>query len=976
MAKIFKSSLPKVISKANREISTIIENDIAKESEILKNLVDQVLAANLDVKKKNNQRITDTKRRLQELDVEIDELNKSIDLVDRETVLEQLNEMIDAENKIFRARQEIRFFENENTPQKIESLTNIYYQLADSIETTKQMESTYKEVLSDANHLLFDKQLEITNQVIQLMENLYVEKNQQTQETVTKMSIIKEQIFTLENQFIDYIETNINQAHLLAANSSTIFTTEDLEDELSEKIKDEHHKNLIDIEEKKTVMIEKYQSKKAEIEEKYIKYREGLRLKLEAKNEQELKIERKELAKKQEELKNIRLLIIDAEKKQDFNRMQNLMKQFEKLEKSKISKVSDKTEKLLAQQTKKTKQKTIKQLESLELKHVADLHKLDLQLQLEDIRYEEAKILYKIKSDYDGLQGDLNINKEKMQNIVDLLNEKERVTKELYQLKTDLRIAELQLMRDNELMEITLFERFRELLHSLKEIEHKRILVLQENVSNHEVIRLEQQFQINKTILDLQLNKELSDIDKRILRKRNESLIRIEKIKEDANSEIIYQESLIKIAQKEHELQLVKVKSLYENERSLAEEQVERINLGVQVNDAFVKTTLENQLLFASQQIRCAESEYEIRVESIALTKEQELAYANKKIDYYRQKYEYEKSKIRKELDDKLEDLNYKLLLFTDKKDNEQIQQKINTLQNHFQQMIDEIEEQENQDEEIKRYEKVIEAAETRAELAINEAEALKDQTTTAFEALYHQTKEKYELIEKTNHSEDTVGIMPLLNSSAVSSADERLQRAIKEADELYNERIAAPTKIINDKKEALLTLTKDEETERFCNDQKQIKKEKMTQHQEQLDSLYRDTKAKVEAAMMEKENYQETLKSKLQNDYALIKEAKLYRDQSIIDQDYEVLYQKERDFAQEKIAAFSTFKQERLLEHKKILKDTTTWIKTALKPYKKYIRYASRGLNAEKKELTRKSKRALKKALAEAKSNLDIQLQ
>ena len=514
------------------------------------------------------------------------------------------------------------------------------------------------------------------------------------------------------------------------------------------------------------------------------------------------------------------------------------MKKFDKLEKSKISKVSDKTDKLLVAQTKKTKLKAVEQLKSLELKRASDINKQELNLKLEDVRFEESKILYKIKSDHQGLGSDIQINKEKMQNITALLNEQERVTKAVVSLKTDLRVAELELMKQNELTDNTLFEQFRDLLKELKGIEHKRILILQENVSNHEIIRLEQQFQINKTVLDLQLEKELSDIDKLILKKRNESLIRIEKIKEDANSEVIYQESLIKIAQKEHELQLIKVKSLYENERSLAEEQVERINLGVQVNDAFVKTTLENQLLFATQQIRCSESEYDIRVESVALTKDQELAYANKKIDYYKQKYEYEKSKINKELDDKLEDLKYKLLLFTDKEDNEKIQAQIDELQTRYGAMIEKIEERESKDEQIKRYEKVINAAEERAEQAINEALALKEQTTTAFEALYHQTKEKYDLIEQTNHSEDTVGIMPLLNNSAISSSDERLQRAIKEADELYNERIMDPNKLIIDTKEKLLELTKDDETEIFCNEQKETKKHKIANHKQELEKL------------------------------------------------------------------------------------------------------------------------------------------
>jgi len=121
MAKSFNSSLPKVISKANRDISTIIESDIASESRILKNLVDQVLKANLEVKKKNNARITETKRRITELDSEIANLNITIDDVDRDTVIRQLNEMIHTENNIFNAKQEIRFFDNEKAQEKIDS---------------------------------------------------------------------------------------------------------------------------------------------------------------------------------------------------------------------------------------------------------------------------------------------------------------------------------------------------------------------------------------------------------------------------------------------------------------------------------------------------------------------------------------------------------------------------------------------------------------------------------------------------------------------------------------------------------------------------------------------------------------------------------------------------------------------------------------------------------------------------------------
>ena len=232
-------------------------------------------------------------------------------------------------------------------------------------------------------------------------------------------------------------------------------------------------------------------------------------------------------------------------------------------------------------------------------------------------------------------------NKEKESESNEGKSDKIKGTK-IIELKKDIRLKELLMVKENELDELLLLDTFKEFLIDLKKMENQRIVTLKQNINNYDIIKIEQEYQVKKSIEDTKLDQNLNDIEKLILTRRNETLIKNEKIKEEANSEIIYQESLINIAKKEHELQLIKVESLYENERNLAEEQIERINLGVKVNDAFVKTTLENQLLFATQQIKCAQSEYEIRIESINLTLNQELDYANKKIDYYRQKYEYQ----------------------------------------------------------------------------------------------------------------------------------------------------------------------------------------------------------------------------------------------------------------------------------------------------------------------------------------------
>ncbi len=970
MAKTFKSNLPKVISKANRDISIIIENDIAAESKLLKELVDQVLNANLEVKKKNNQRITETKRKLVELDEQIQDLNVSIDLVDRETVIQQLNEMIDAENKIFAARQEIRFFDNEKTPDRLDNLDIIYRELIASIQKVNVYEQQFREGLLKSNNLLFSKQVAITNEIIQVMDNLFDEKRACVKDELLKHSDLLAKIELIENEFNQYIDANLDVCYSLSTVSTSIFTDIDDDMFINEKLQIEHENILVQTNNTLNLLKEKYEQRKIEINKGYEDYETSVNAKLEAKNLQYLEKERKEQEIIDEKLKNIRLQIIHAEKKNDLSSIRKLMKQFEKIEKSKSLKVSKKVLKEVGSITRKTLIKTTNQLRALELKYISDLNKNEHALILENIKYEEAKILYKIKSDFQALQGDIDINKKRMINLKDYLDTKLSVTKKIFGLKLELRHAELQIMKDNELLEQSLIISFKELLLDLKQVENSRIIALKENVNNHSIIKIEQEFQIKKSIELIKLDQVLTEIDKLILKKHNETLIKHEKIKEEANSEIIFQESLINIAKKEHELQLIKVTSLYENERNLAEEQIERINLGVKVNDAFVKTTLENQLLFASQQIRCAESEYEIRVESVNLTHSQELEYANKKINYYKQKYEYEKSKIYKELDDKLEDLNYKLLLFTDEKDNKEIKKKIVVLKSKFTKRIEEIEIVENQDIEISRYEKVILAADNRAEDAIQEALALKNQTVDSFEILYNQTKQKYDLIMETDQTEETKGIMPVLNNTAVSSANERLQKATSEADELYNDKIIIPTETIIKTKEMLENLTSSKEADDFINEQKEVKKQKVIEHKGFIDLLIKDKEKALLLVESELEKTKETNKLELANLHINIFKDAIYRDEANVLEDYADLFTKETSKHENYIKIVSDFRNLRLKNHEKITKDTNSMIKQTFRPYKKYIRFASKGLNAKKKELAKEYNKKFKKSRNEIQTN------
>jgi hypothetical protein len=970
MAKSYKSNLPKVISKANRDISTIIESDIASEAQLLQELVSQVRDANLEVKKNNNQRITETKRKLTELTKEISDLNSSIDLVDRETVIQQLNEMIDAENKIFAARQEVRFFDNKKSPERMGTLDGIYEELVSSVDMLSKQETMFRNTLLGSNKLLFDKQIGVTNEIITLMDNLFDSKREFVTNEINSMSGLYENVKELEDEFNSYIKENIDNCYALGLDSGSVFKEIEDDENIEEKIKLDYENKLIQINKNIEAIELKFESKKEEIEKAYQKFEKNLSTKQEINNEKFLDGEKEQKKAIDKKLKNIRLQIMDAEKKNDLSKAAKLMKEFDKVEKSTSSlKVTSKLSKEFSTNTKKARIKALNNLLVIEKKHLTELNKQNHNLSLENIKYEESKILYKIKSDYNGLLDDIEINKDRVKNLKEYLDTKVNIGKKIIKLKEEIRLKELTMMKENELEELVLFDTFRDFVLELKLIEESRLKSLNQKTDNFKHMKIEQEYLAKKSIEDTKLDQNLNDIDKLILTRRNETLIKNEKIKEEANSEIIYQESLINIAKKEHELQLIKVESLYENERNLAEEQIERINLGVKVNDAFVKTTLENQLLFAQQHIRCAQSEYEIRIESINLTLDQELDYAYKKIDYYRQKYEYEKSKLRKELEDNLEDLNYKLLLFTDEKDNRKIVSKIKKLEDSFNRMIEEIEEVEYKDEEILRYEKVISDAKSRAEAAIMEAGSLKDQTVDSFEALYFQTKEKFDLIEETDQTEETRGIMPVLNNTAVSSADGRLKKAKTEADELYNEKIVKPTKVIQETKELLENMTNSRESDIYIEKQKELKHRKIDEHKETCDNLLRIKNESLKFIDEEIEEINESPKTDSSNFDTSEFDGMVERGKSEIEADYIELAKKETDIHEGLIAELIKYRTEFVNKLDQIIKDNQEMLKVTTVPYKKYIKYASKGLTAKKKVLAKEYSKKLKRLHSDADS-------
>lgn len=961
MARNF-TTLPKVISKANKDISTIIENDIAKESVLLKDLVDQVLKSNIEVKKKNNQRILETKRKLKELDDQIGDLTSSIDELDRETIIQQLNEMIDAKNNIFNARQEIRFFDHERLASRLNTHKTIFKSLTSKIDGVNRFDTEYKEALLLVNKDLYSKQKTITDEIVLLMKQQNNEKREKLTLSITQLNDIKDKIVQFDRVYMEQLASSIQYEYELIKESKNNFYNVDSDDILNKQINEQHLQNVKDIDLMKKAIDDDYLKKQEEINSAYKESFEQAHIKFDEKNRSLLEKEEIQQKKIETELKNIRLDIMSAEKQNDYKKIQILMKKFEKVERQLHTKTSRKLNKESDDLIKSKRLKAIQALKDLEMKYTKEKHKQSYEESFEKIRFQEAKILHKIKLDHDGLTSDIDINKKRIQNMKELLKLKAKLQLEIHSLRLELRNTELALLKEYDYMDIEIRESFKQLFQALHIIGEKRIHLLKQNISTNKVIKKEHEYRLEKAIKDIKLDQDTHNIDKSILIKRNGSLIDQQKYIESLNSDVIYQESLIAIAKKEHELQRIKVQSLYENERSLAEEQKERINLGIKINDTFVKTTLQNQLLFAEQQIKCGESEFEIRVESINLTFDQEVQYANKKIEYYRQKYEYQKQKLSKELEDKLEDLNYKLLLFTESRDNKEIQDNIKKLTSYYEDQIDEIDDQEHEDPEIIRYEKVIHDAERRQRQAIEEAQLLREQTITSFQALYDATKVKYDELE-FSQIEETKGIMPLLTTTTAKSSDGRLQQAIKEADILLAERLEEPERIVLETKEKIKELMNTDHIEKFITEQRELKFDVMKEHKEDIEEL-EENRIKNVLPLYDDLSIKAFVETDVKID-ALFKDIDPLQI-SEIDEEYEERLNNERIYFNNIVTIDQVYIKRKIQEIDQVHKKSIELIKNALLPYKKYIRFASKGVNASKKELQREFEKKERKLLSD----------
>jgi len=956
--------MPKLFSlkkknTANKDLATLIDDDLKQESTLLQKLIQEVVEANQQVKDSHQRRVEETEERLAILNAEISRLKDEIDQEENKDTT-SFTKVFETKAKVYDHLDTIRhsILTLYTTNPLSKSLTTFKEELLEF--TTETLTPIDKEAIQYVHELqsnLSEHAHFIANDADALNESLNIDLKSFETAVTEKTLAFNKQVVTFHDELIKQLET---RTHYFLQNN----TTEDFDT----KIKNTYEENIARIDQElKAIETAHHQDQRA-LSNKINLFEQNKRKELIDKyglqdNEND--------TSQDNALKQLKIDIIRAEKTGNEKALERLMNDYQKLTKNTSNnKNQKKISEILTNSVYKYSKTIEKEKQQRKIDYLKDTYAIRLKKELENIKYNTSTVLFKLEDDQEALKNDEKITNDIVQSIFDKLDTlKKFVTdllKELFTYqKSTLNFEKKALTLENE--RLRSFDAFKQLV---KQHEVKTLSVLNQNTFDLNAIQYFHQAHTSKVLQSLKHFHAYNKLQKQKLDHIHTSDILMLKEQQKAEQERLFQESLIQIAEKEFELQSMKLRNLYDHETSLINAQTERLESGLNVNKAMVETTVERQVNFAEQQIRFAESEYDARIEHIEEALSQEIDYAKEKQDKVIDSYEQKIFATKNTFKQRLEALTYKKALFTDLKSQKNIEQQINELKQEQETLIAKIENDQLNDPIFKRYQHQINLAQKRAETARNDAEEIKQQTIDSFSDLREQSETKLKSIQD---AQSETRLLPHLDQEGESLAKKRLDEGIEEAKAFYEEKIQAPLLALKRIDDKINALNKGDEYD-----------SKLTSINDQIDQLEHAYQATLdEGAQVFEENIKHNQEARKAFEEKAEKTLDVLNDKGIeklIDhntQSINTFYlQKEKSIDKHLEKEIHVI-EARFTEHVARIKESELIIqesfKETLKAYAKYLTKATRSQKDAKKDAEKQSNVSLKKAIADFKKNSQI---
>ncbi len=771
------------LSKANRDLALLIDEDLQKESELLQKLIKEVYEANQKVKEGHLRRVEETNDKLAALNKEIDALKEDIDTRETSTA-EQFQHLLTARDDIHASLRSLRLFDARylrDHPFSVH-LTMLKNRIKAFFATERQRDIGVGEAIIEP---LKTHTLTWVEQLFDSTEDVFA--NRLDGETAIPSLIEK------HNEGFEAFKKgleSLRQGLRIADEERTHFFYTSTEDDFfSEKIDRMYERAVGKLEQRIKESQASCEEKLARIDDELETLESDTLDQFKQKFQKRLEAEKKLRSTLQDDLKQLRFDIMTAEKQRDEKKLAALLKAYDRKEKQNLSLYEEQVKRLASQKTKRQRDKLLAQRKTIERKHEDETYKLKIQLETEKLKFKESTALFKVREDHKALENDRKVNARYVDELKRFHQGLADYNKALIRFAEGLQKIVLAEHGDFALAELKALERLNELKRTFKTLELDLAERLKTKADDEDRFVLTLQKALDETAENINYaTRHKALLEKQNRQEKHADINRI-RAQEDAKNERIYLEGQMEVAEKEYELQLLKIRSLYQGEIDITKSQAERLNVGMGVNEAMVRTTVESQRLFAEQQIKFAHKEYDARVENIERARAQELEYAQQKLAKAEQPYLYERKALLEERDEKLETVEYRLALFVEEKDREELESQKARLIEHYTERLEKLESDKENDALIIRYNKQIDAAEQRAKKAKEDAEGLKQKTVETFESLLKQSEEKLEMFERREDSK----LIPYIESESTSTAKGRLEEALAEAKAQRDEKIAEP---------------------------------------------------------------------------------------------------------------------------------------------------------------------------------------
>ncbi len=218
--------------------------------------------------------------------------------------------------------------------------------------------------------------------------------------------------------------------------------------------------------------------------------------------------------------------------------------------------------------------------------------------------------------------------------------------------------------------------------------------------------------------------------------------------KESHNIHVVDAAAKIKLALKEYDILALHYKTMYENEKRFLVMQSHRVNNESDINNDFILTTFTNQMRFATEQIHLAEDEYKLRVESIMTAINEERNYYFDIIEHQMRDYKERQKVISDAYQAKLYHDSYLLTETEDKHLIKALEKQIERNKATHDQEVASIEALIAKDQVIADAKRRLRELDAHLEVALDDAQTLRDDTIQEMTELYQEAEHKYNMLK------------------------------------------------------------------------------------------------------------------------------------------------------------------------------------------------------------------------------------